>query len=58
MENFNAPLYGFEDFDLANYTKLNMRDLLLPAVLAKCGSFSEKMEALYIRKSQAEENRR
>lgn len=58
VENFNAPLYGFEELDLANYTKLNMRDLILPAVLAKCGSFSEKMEALYIRKSQAEENRR
>ena len=51
-------LYGFEDLKLKNYTKLETKKCLYPAVTAKSGCASEKMDALYVRKSQAEENRK
>lgn len=53
-----GKLYGFEDLPLGNYTKLEIEKCLYPAVLKKCVSLSSKMEALYVRKSQAEENRK
>lgn len=58
VESAGVPLYGFEDLALKNYTKLNMKDLLYPAVIANKERLSDKIEALYIRKSQAEENRK
>ena len=51
-------LYGFEDLLLKNYTKLSIENCLYPAVLAKSACKSNKMEALYVRKSQAEEGRK
>lgn len=58
VEEAGLPLYGFEELSLKNYTKLNMKDLLYPAVLANISRLSDKIEALYIRKSQAEEMRK
>lgn len=56
VEAFGLPLYGFETLGLANYTRLNAGDCLFAAVegaRAKGGA----LEALYVRKSQAEEAR-
>ena len=53
-----SPLYGFEDLQLKNYKKLEIEKCLYPAVL-KCSAFkSNRMQALYVRKSQAEEGRK
>ena len=49
-----APLYGFEDLPLKNYTKIEVKNCLKEAAL-KCGNLSNDMHALYVRKSQAEE---
>ena len=51
-------LYGFEDLRLSNYKKLDIEKCLHPAVEAKSAHLSQRMEALYVRKSQAEENRK
>ena len=51
-------LYGFEDLPLKNYTKLGIEKCLYPAVTAKSAFKSKRMQALYVRKSQAEENRK
>lgn len=53
----NTPLFGFEDLPFENYRKLNPKDCLAAAVAAKQDDLSEKMAALYVRKSQAEEAR-
>ena len=51
-------LYGFEDLPLKNYKRLDIENCLYPAVLAKSACTCERMDALYVRKSQAEENRK
>ena len=51
-------LYGFEELPLKNYKKIEIKDCLYRAVTAKSAFKSQKMEALYVRKSQAEENRK
>ena len=51
-------LYGFEDLPLKNYKKIDIKNCLYTAVMKKSNSASKKMEALYVRKSQAEENRK
>ena len=51
-------LYGFEDLPLKNFKRLDIKNCLMPAVLAKSAFRSRKMDALYVRKSQAEENRK
>ena len=53
-----GKLYGFEDLPLKGYKKIDIKNCLYPAVLAKSVCLSDKMEALYVRKSQAEENRK
>jgi tRNA threonylcarbamoyl adenosine modification protein YeaZ len=58
VESFICPLYGFEDLNLLNYTKLDAGECLYPAVCALEGNKSYKMDALYVRKSQAEEGRK
>ncbi|MDE7438915.1 MAG: tRNA (adenosine(37)-N6)-threonylcarbamoyltransferase complex dimerization subunit type 1 TsaB [Clostridia bacterium] len=58
VENLNANLYGFEDLPLSGYTKLDIQNCLYCAVKAKSAEKSDKMQALYVRKSQAEENRK
>ena len=58
VEKLGAKLYGFEDLPLKNYRKLDIENCLYPAVAANGGNLSDKMDALYVRKSQAEENRK
>lgn len=58
VEKLGAKKYGFEDLPLRNYVKLDIRNCLYPAVIAKSALKSDKMQALYVRKSQAEENRK
>ena len=53
-----GKLYGFEDLPLKNYIKLDVERFLYPAVLKKSAQASHRMAALYVRKSQAEENRK
>ncbi len=57
VEKLHAPLYGFEALPFENYTSLAVKDCLLNAVLAKEGSLTDGITALYVRKSQAEEAR-
>lgn len=56
--NLGAPFYGFEDLDLPVYTRLNAGECLYRAVCACEGEKSSVMNALYVRKSQAEEGRK
>ena len=51
----NAPLYGFEDLPLSDYTRLDAGSCLFPAVVQNQNKLSREMRALYVRKSQAEE---
>lgn len=55
----NRPVYGHEDLDLPVYFRLNAGDCLYPAVKYLCGEEkrSGSLCALYIKKSQAEEER-
>lgn len=58
VKKLGAPLYGFEDLTLPHYKKLEIKDCLYPAVLKSRARLSDKMQALYVRKSQAEEGRK
>ena len=51
-------LYGFEELPLKNYKKVDIKNCLYSAVKAKSSLKSKRMDALYVRKSQAEENRK
>ncbi len=59
VEAFKRPVYGFEHLELENYTRLNVEDCLLPAVKFFCEERGRngEMDALYVKKSQAEEER-
>lgn len=57
VEN-RTPLYGFEDLPFENYTRLSPCDCLYNAVVRGKAVGAEDLHALYIRKSQAEENRK
>lgn len=50
------PLYGFEELDLPAYQKLSVKDCLAPAV-ERAGETGGGLSALYVKKSQAEEER-
>ena len=50
------PVYGYEDLPFENYTKLSAKDCLLPAVNA-FRDREDGVRALYVKKSQAEEER-
>ena len=50
----NRPIYGFEELNLEGYTKVDIGSCLAPAAL---GCAKEGVYALYVRKSQAEEER-
>lgn len=54
---YRLPLYGFEQLDLENYTRLSAGDCLLAAVEAAVEKGGSGLHALYVRKSQAEEAR-
>lgn len=58
VERLGAHLYGFEELPLSGYTRIDIKDCLYPAVKASSASVSDKMQALYVRKSQAEEGRK
>ncbi len=58
VENLDGNKYGFEDLPLSDYTKLDIKNCLYPAVMANSAKKSGSMQALYVRKSQAEENRK
>lgn len=58
VEKLNAPLYGFEELPLPRYTRIDIKDCLYPAVRKQSANASDKMQALYVRKSQAEEGRK
>ena len=58
VEGLCAPLYGFEDLPLSGYTRIDIKNCLYPAVRASSANRSQKMQARYVRKSQAEEGRK
>lgn len=56
VEKLARPVYGFEDLHFSLYTKLSAEKCLYPAIL-KCGDKCGGLSALYVKKSQAEEER-
>ncbi len=52
------PLFGTEPLDLKNYTRLNAGECLETAVKNSADISADALYALYVRKSQAEENRK
>ncbi|MDE7301271.1 MAG: tRNA (adenosine(37)-N6)-threonylcarbamoyltransferase complex dimerization subunit type 1 TsaB [Clostridia bacterium] len=52
----NVPVYGFEVLPFANYKQIDVKNCLLGAA-EKCLENGGGIEALYVRKSQAEEER-
>ena len=58
VEKLDGNKYGFEDLPLSRYSKLDIQSCLYPAVIANSAKKSKEMQALYVRKSQAEENRK
>lgn len=57
VKNLNTKLYGFEDLPFENYTKLDVKNCLPPAICLNERGLSKNIQALYVRKSQAEEVR-
>ena len=59
VEALARPVYGFEELDFSSYTRLNVENCLLPAVRFFCEKRGRNggMQALYVKKSQAEEER-
>lgn len=57
VEKLEFPLYGFEDLPLKNYNRLDIKNCLHPAICGSNARMSREMQALYVRKSQAEEAR-
>jgi tRNA threonylcarbamoyl adenosine modification protein YeaZ len=55
---FNLPVFGFEDLPLNNYKKVEVKSCLYPAICASLNNLSDDIDALYVRKSQAEEGRK
>lgn len=53
-----SPLYGFEELPFENYIRLSAKDCLYPAICRNEDKLSDGMQALYVRKSQAEEGRK
>ena len=51
------PVYGIEESDLPLYTRLDAAKCLVPAVTKAAESGSGTLSALYVKKSQAEEER-
>ena len=56
LANSGKPVYGFEQLDLPSYTKLDAGGCLYPAAQS-CKEGGGALTALYVRKSQAEEER-
>lgn len=58
VKALNIPVVGFEDLGFENYIKLNIKNLLHPAICRIERPLTEDIFALYVRKSQAEEGRK
>lgn len=58
VESLGCPLYGFEELSLPNYSRLDVKDCLYPAILKGKACDIGELKALYVRKSQAEEGRK
>lgn len=56
VAEMNLPVYGFEVLPFANYKQVDVKNCLLSAAV-KCAEKDGGAEALYVRKSQAEEER-
>ena len=56
VKSLNKKLYGFEDLPFENYVKLDVKNCLPPAICRNERGLSKNIQALYVRKSQAEEN--
>ena len=56
LSALGGSLFGFENLNLKNYTALDIKDCLRPVALN--AQASDEVHALYVRKSQAEENLR
>lgn len=57
VKSQNKKLYGFEDLPFENYVKLEAQNCLHPAICRNERTLSDNIQALYVRKSQAEEVR-
>ena len=57
VKNLKNKLYGFEELPFENYFKLDIKNCLHPAICLNERNLSKNIEALYVRKSQAEEVR-
>jgi tRNA threonylcarbamoyl adenosine modification protein YeaZ len=55
---YNLPVFGFEDLPLNSYKKIEVRECLYPAICASMNNLTDDIDALYVRKSQAEEGRK
>ena len=58
VNNLNLPVFVYEDLNLNSYTKLDVKNLLYPAICAVERPLTDDISALYVRKSQAEEGRK
>ncbi len=57
VKNLKNKLYGFENLPFENYSKLDVKNCLHPAICRNERNFTKNIQALYVRKSQAEEQR-
>lgn len=58
VQNLGKTLVGFEALALDNYQKISLEGCLYNAIMRKGDVKTGELSALYIRKSQAEENRK
>lgn len=56
VKKLKNKLYGFENLPFENYVKLDVKTCLHPAICLNERNLSKNIQALYVRKSQAEEN--
>ncbi len=56
LRALGRPVYGFGELGIEDYTRVDIKDCLLPAA-ERCADGRENLTALYVRKSQAEEER-
>lgn len=57
IEKLGIKLFGFEELELKNYNRVEIKGKLYGAAISRAGEAGGKLGALYIRKSQAEEAR-
>ena len=57
VSSYGRPVYGTEELTLPKYTRLEPEKCLVPAVVKAAGVGGGALSALYVKKSQAEEER-